>query len=67
MGGISVLFMMGMVSAFLIIFIWMFIACLIYSVVRYVLEGISVMRMAERLGWGISTAALPGYRFITTA
>ena len=51
MGGISVLFMMGMVSAFLIIFIWMFIACLIYSVVRYVLEGISVMRMAERLGY----------------
>ena len=65
MGGISVLFMMGMVSAFLIIFIWMFIACLIYSVVRYVLEGISVMRMAERLGY--KHGGVAGYRFITTA
>lgn len=49
MGGISVMFLLGMLSFLFFVFIAVLVLAVIFTVVRYILDGISVMRMAENL------------------
>lgn len=62
MGGISVMFLLGMLSFLFFVFIAVLVLAVIFTVVRYILDGISVMRMAENLKFRHSgTAWIPFY------
>lgn len=62
MGGISVMFLLGMLSFLFFVFIAVLVLAVIFTVVRYILDGISVMRMAENLKFRHSgTVWIPFY------
>ena len=62
MGGISVLVLMSILSFIYLFFIAIFIAGVLYIIISYVFESISIMCMSEKMGYKNNfTAWIPFY------
>lgn len=62
MGGISVLLLMGIISAMFYIFIATFLLLLIYLLITYTFESFALMRMSQKVGEKLPILAwIPGY------
>lgn len=62
MGGISVLFLMSILSFMFLTFIAMFLAIIIYVIMNYIFESISIMCMSKNLQYKATiTAWIPFY------
>ncbi len=62
MGGISVLFLFGILSAVFYLFITLFLIVVSYILLTYIFEGIALMRISENLGCkGYMTSWIPFY------
>lgn len=64
MGGISVLFLMSILSFMFLTFIAMFLAIIIYVIMTYIFESISIMCISKNLQYKATfTAWIPFYNF----
>ena len=62
MGGISVLLLMGILSAIFFIFLAIFIVIVIYQIITYIFESFAIMEMGKNLQYKVvGTAWIPFY------
>lgn len=62
MGGISVLLLMGILSAIFFIFLAIFIVIVIYQIITYIFESFAIMEMGKNLQYkAVGTAWIPFY------
>ena len=62
MGGISVVVLMSILSFIYLFFITMFVGVLLYIIISYIFEGISIMSMSKNMGYkNTFTAWIPFY------
>lgn len=62
MGGISVILLMGILSAIFYIFLAIFLLIVIYQIMTYVFESIAIMEMSKNLEYkAVGTAWMPFY------
>ena len=62
MGGISVVVLMSILSFIYLFFIAMFVGVLLYIIISYIFEGISIMCMSKNMGYkNTFTAWIPFY------
>ena len=62
MGGISVILLMGILSAIFYIFLAIFLLIIIYQIMTYIFESIAIMEMSKNLEYkAVGTAWIPFY------
>ena len=62
MGGFSVVVLMGILSFMFLFFIAIFIAAILYTIISYIFQGISIMCMSKNIGYkNTFTSWIPFY------